>query len=167
MANNQEKVLYYEQIYQHIKSVNYELKVIGNPGTSYTLEDYLRTAEKLVIFEGSIANYADFKPLVTAPWVANYPSERFANIVYAAASNADRSRALDKAARSHAGSVYITHGSLPNPYDGLPHYWVEEVAAIRARDLSASSRQRFRQAEVELKIRRGHPAQSKSTSNRR
>ena len=68
------------------RALHSDFKVIGNPGTPYTLESYLRAADTLVIFEGSECPYADFRPLVTAPWVANYPPDRFANIVYAARS---------------------------------------------------------------------------------
>ncbi len=139
MANTQERLPYYEKLYEHIKSVHSDLKVIGNPGMPYTLEGYLRAADTLVIFEGSIALYADFRPVATAPWVANYPRERFAHIVYAAKSATDLNRALDAAAKARAGSVFITDGRLPNPYRGLPAYWDQEVGAIRARDLTVAS----------------------------
>jgi Spherulation-specific family 4 len=139
MANTQERLSYYERIYKYIKSVASDFKVIGNPGMPYTVEGYLGAADTLVIFEGSIALFADFRPLVTAPWVANYPRERFANIVYGATSETDLIRALDKAGQTRAGSVFITDGRLPNPYRGLPAYWAQEVATIRARDLTLAS----------------------------
>jgi len=139
MANTKEKLLYYEEIYQFIKGSHSAFKVIGNPGTPYTLEGYLAAADVLVIFEGSGALYADFRPNLTAPWVLENPPARFANIVYAVKSDADLIRALDKATRAHAGSIYITDGEMPNPYRGLPPYWARELASIRARDLTASS----------------------------
>jgi Spherulation-specific family 4 len=139
MANNTDRLPYYEEIYHFIKGLHSDFKVIGNPGMAYTLESYLAAADALVIFEGSGARHAYFRPLLIAPWVLKYPPDRFANIVYAATSETDLLRALDKAARAHAGSVYITDGELPNPYQGLPPYWAREVAAIRARHLTAAS----------------------------
>jgi Spherulation-specific family 4 len=139
MANSQERLPYYEELYQYIKGVRSDFKVIGNPGMAYTLEGYLRAADTLVIFEGSGALYGEFRPMVTAPWVANYPRDRFANIVYAATSKSDLIHALAQAGQNRAGSVYITDGGLPNPYQGLPNYWGHEVAAIRARDLTLES----------------------------
>jgi Spherulation-specific family 4 len=130
MANTQERLPYYESIYKYIKCIAADFKVIGNPGMPYTVEGYLGTADTLVIFEGSSALYSDYRPLATAPWVANYPRERFANIVYGATSVSDLIRVLDKAGQTRAGSVFITDGRLPNPYRGLPAYWAQEVAAI-------------------------------------
>ena len=82
---------------------------------------------------------ADFRPVVIAPWVANYPRERFANIVYAATSATELDTGARPAGKTRAGSVFITDGGLPNPYQGLPAYWAHEVAAIRARDLTVAS----------------------------
>ena len=139
MANSEERLPYYEKLYQYIKGVHSDFKVIGNPGMAYTLEGYLRAADTLVIFEGSLALYGNFRPMVIAPWVANYPRQRFANIVYGATSATDLMQALDRAGHTRAGSVYITDGRLPNPYQGLPNYWGHKVAAIRARDLTLAS----------------------------
>jgi Spherulation-specific family 4 len=142
MANSQERLPYYEKLYQYIKGPHPDFKIIGNPGLPDTLEGYLEVADTLVIFEGSIAFYGSFRPMVTAAWVANYPRERFANIVYAATSQTDLIRALDQARLNRAGSIYITDGRFPNPYRGLPAYWGNEVAAIRARHLSLGSRRK-------------------------
>jgi len=138
MASSQENRSYYEKIYQFIKAMDSDFKVIGNPGMPYTLESYLVAADTLVIFEGTDTAYADFKPLAIAPWVANYPRSRFSNIVYGVGSATDMRRALAKAGQTHSGSVHITDGELPNPYRALPTYWSRQVAAIQAQYPSAS-----------------------------
>jgi len=138
MANTEEKVPYYEKVYRFIKQLRFDFKVVGNPGTPYTLESYLGAADTLVIFEGSGAAYADYKPFISAPWVANYPRARFSNIVYGVGSAAGMRQALAKAGRTNTGSVHITNGQLPNPYGGLPPYWARQVAAIQAQYSSAS-----------------------------
>jgi hypothetical protein len=139
MANSQQRLPAYERIYQYIKGCNSNFKVVGNPGMPYTLEGYLGAADTLVIFEGSLALYGNFRPMVTAPWVANHPRERFANIVYSATSATDLMQALAQAGQTRAGSVYVTDGGLPNPYRRLPAYWGQAVAEIRARDLTLAS----------------------------
>ena len=36
----------------------------------------------------------------------------------------------DKGRRSRAGWVFITNRKMPNPYDGLPDYWAEEIEDV-------------------------------------
>jgi hypothetical protein len=134
MANTPQAVPYYEAIYQSIKGSDPGLKVVGNPGTPYTLQAYLNAADALVIFEGTGASYAEYEPTGPAPWIAQVPPSRLANIVYAVADAAGMQRALDEARRTRAGTVFITDGKPPNPYGGLPGYWTQEVAAIQALD---------------------------------
>ncbi len=89
MANTLEKVFLLRGIYHSIKKLDSDFKVVGNPGMPYTVESYLRAADTLVIFEGTAAAYAHFQPFITAPWVANHPPHRFANIVYALKSTTE------------------------------------------------------------------------------
>jgi hypothetical protein len=130
MANTLPAIGYYESIYRFIKQLNPEFKVVGNPGTPYTLEPYLHAADTLVIFEGSAAAYASYKPLVPAPWVANYPPSRFANIIYGVRNEQAIREVLTRARQTNAGAVYITSDALPNPYRRLPEYWGHEILAI-------------------------------------
>ena len=65
-------------------------------------------------------------------------ANRFANIVYGVSSDAGLRRALGKTRQSNAGSIFITDGRMPNPYNGLPPYWAQEVAAIQTPDLSVT-----------------------------
>jgi hypothetical protein len=157
MANTLEKFPYYEKLYHSIKKLDSDFKVVGNPGMPYTVENYLGAADTLVIFEGTGAAYAHFKPFITAPWVANHPPNRFANIVYALKSTAELHRAFVAARRTNAGSVFITDGGLPNPYAGLPHYWVQQVAALRAPVLTESTSARGRSDDQSSGDRMGIP----------
>ena len=139
MANVQDKVSYYQELYNFIKQLRSDFKVIGNPGMPYTLEGYLAAADALVLFEGTLAAYGDFKPMAIAPWAENYPADRFVNIVYGATSESDLSRAIERSVGAHAASVFITDGAMPNPYQGLPRYWARELALIRTRNLTAEA----------------------------
>jgi hypothetical protein len=135
MANTPQAVAYYEAIYQFIKRRSSDFKVVGNPGTPYTLPAYLNAVDTLVVFEGSGITYGDYKPLVPSPWIANYPPSRFANIIHDVADAAGMEKVLTEAQRASAGSVFVTDEKMPNPYSRLPGYWTQEVAAIRALDL--------------------------------
>jgi Spherulation-specific family 4 len=135
MANTSQALGYYETIYRLIKQLEPEFRVVGNPGTPYTLPAYLKVADTLVIFEGSATAYVDSKPLLPAPWIVDYPSDRFGHIIYDVGTAVSIPEVLAKARKTNAGAVYITDKTLPNPYGGLPKYWAEEVAAIRDLDV--------------------------------
>lgn len=131
MANKPESVAYYRSIRQVTRRIDPRLKVVGNPGT-YTLPEYLDTADTLVTFEGSTRAFAHYDPRAFAPWTAAQPPRRFAVIIYEVRTPADARDTLSRATRSGAGSVYITDQRMPNPYLGLPPYWDDQVAAARA-----------------------------------
>jgi hypothetical protein len=136
---------FYQSIYNYIKGLNPSYQVIGNPGTPFlnglSPSDYLSTANQFVIFEGpsvgppggvGFNNYS-----YGLNWFTQYPSNRFANIIFdvpADVGNPSQSSAmladLHKAVQYRAGSVFLTDGVLPNPYDHLPSYWNQEVAAL-------------------------------------
>ena len=140
MANTKEAVAYYESIYRMIKKLNPNFRVVGNPGTPYTLPAYLNAADTLVLFEGPASSYANYKPLSPAPWIADQPPGRFANIVYDVKTPSGIADVLAKARQTNAGIIYITDKKLPNPYSGLPAYWTDATAAIRGQDAVVETR---------------------------
>jgi hypothetical protein len=133
MANTPEAVGHYRSIRWLIRRIDPRFRVVGNPGTLHTLPEYLDAADTLVIFEGSARAFAAYDPQASAaPWIAGHPPGRFAAIVYGVGSAPAARDALVRARRTGAGSVYVTDQKMPNPYLGLPPYWAEEAAAIRA-----------------------------------
>jgi len=131
MANTLGAVDYYRAIRRLVREIDPRFKVVGNPGT-YTLQEYLDTADTLVTFEGPARDFAGYDPRTARPWTAGHPARRFAAIVYGVPTPSDGSVALSRAIRSGAGSIYITDQKMPNPYLGLPPYWADQVAAVRA-----------------------------------
>jgi hypothetical protein len=119
---------YYAALYNYIKAQNSSYQVFGNPGTN-TQETYLTqpTADTLVIFEND-TGYDTFTP---SPWVFGHDRSHFANLVLNVPSVAAMQTDLQLAYQRNAGWVYVTDADLPNPYDRLPSYWDQEVAAIR------------------------------------
>jgi hypothetical protein len=119
---------YYASLYSYIEGLNSAYQVFGNPGTN-TQESYLTrpTADTLVIFEND-TGYDTFTP---SPWVFGHDRSHFANLVLNVPSAAAMKIDLQLAFQRNAGWVFITDDDLPNPYDTLPSYWDQEVAAIR------------------------------------
>jgi Spherulation-specific family 4 len=131
MANTPEAVDHYRSIRRLIRRADSRYKVVGNPGT-YTRPEYLDAADTLVTFEGSARAFAAYNPHAAAPWIAGYPPDRFAAIIYGVDEAAAGRAALSRAKRTGAGSVFITDQEMPNPYLALPPYWADEAAAVRA-----------------------------------
>jgi hypothetical protein len=131
MANNLPHVNYYGTIYSYIKTLNPRYRVFGNPGTR-TLEEYLMTptADSLVTLEGTEASYANAEP----PFYTNrYRASRFANIVHGVPTPTAMLNDFALAVGRNVGVIYVTDNShLGNPYNRLPTYFEQEVAAVRA-----------------------------------
>jgi Spherulation-specific family 4 len=87
---------------------------------------YFDVADIVVTFEGPYANYAPSVEGAPA-WVRRLAPGRIAHLVYAAS----RQQAL--AAIAHpgaAGYLYVTSGTLPDPWRALPAYMHEEEEAL-------------------------------------
>lgn len=82
----------------------------------------------------TIANYKVNLNFSYTPdtWQSNYPSDRFANIVYAVSNASEMRELVQKAVGSNVGAFFVTSDTLPNPYDTLPDYWTEEVSEFGA-----------------------------------
>jgi hypothetical protein len=125
---------YYHPLYQFIKSLNPNLTVVANPGTN-TDEAYAATptADKLIVFEGSMSSYATYAP---AAWMKNYCATLFGNIVYDVPTLGDMQQVLAQSVLNGSGSAYVTDEQLNPPtgylYDRMPSYWNEEVAALQS-----------------------------------
>jgi hypothetical protein len=135
MATSNTKLSYYTSLYSYIKTENPNWQVIGNPGTN-TLSTYLSAppaADMLVTFENG-SGYSSYSP---STWESSYNASSFANIVYGVSGAAAMQTDLSQAAIDHAGNVYFSDAAGSNPYDTLPTYWSQEVAAVQAQNLAA------------------------------
>ncbi len=137
MANDLSRTGYYQQLHNHVKSHPGDALVIGNPGTSYlndasqgasgyTPADYAASADVLVAFEDDEAAYRNDD---RAPdWNPGGP-EHVGHIVHTTGGQWD-GNLLQLALDRGAGWVYFTNDVEPNPYDQIPPYWEQEVAAV-------------------------------------
>ena len=119
---------FYGQIYSHVKSLDSNWEVMGNPGTN-TTESFLTlpAADRLIITEDVGSRYEAFSP---SAWVSDYDSARFIHLVHSEPTAAAMRTDIEIAVSRNAGGLYITDDTLPNPWDRLPDYWAEELSAI-------------------------------------
>lgn len=133
VASNQEKLNYYHQIYQHIKSQARQYQVIINPGTDLD-ESYVRkpVADVAVIFEHQQREWQRYHP---PAYLKSYPPQRFSVLVHSTASNKLMKMTLDRAVKYRIGYVYVTSDRTDtnnhNPWDSLPNYWHKQVDYIQ------------------------------------
>jgi hypothetical protein len=116
---------YYTAISRHIRASG--RLVVVNPGV-VPAPEYFGIADVVVTFEGS---YADYSAAVARipDWVRRQPPDRVAHLVY----GASRDQALTVAAHPDAaGYLFVTSGSLPDPWQTLPPYLAEEEGTREA-----------------------------------
>ncbi len=119
---------YYQSLASFIHSSIPQSVIWLNPG-DFPAQGYMSVGDVVMVFEGS---YAGYRQLQVPGWVSHYDPSRFVNVVYAT-SGSDLASAVSLAGTRGAGYLYVTDlpGS-PNPYNALPSYWSQEVAAVAA-----------------------------------
>ncbi len=132
MSNNSSTSTYYHALYQyiHAQGGSQAPLVVGNPGVPASSDWQLsqQAADQLLIFEGSAKTYTSWSP---PAWVFTYAASTFWNVVYNAPTLARLQAVCQHAQTVNAGFMYVTNGTLPNPYNFLPKasYWNSELAA--------------------------------------
>ncbi len=112
---------YYSSLNQYVKSIGMTL-TMGNPGTSVP-SSYMGTEDILVIYEDLGLPTISYLSSI----VQGYAKTNFGTVSYGVGS-------LDttwvSSASNDVGYMYITDDNLPNPYDSLPSYFSNLVAAL-------------------------------------
>lgn len=117
---------YYKPLYNYIKQKGTDVTVILNPGTN-TGECYMAAADIIVNFDDTYANYVNWSP---DPWVMRYSADHFWQIIHAT-NLANMPQAIVYAKSRHAGWVYVTDRTEPDPFDLLPSYWNDELQRVK------------------------------------
>src|SRR3989475_10164908 len=120
MANNAGNEGYYSTLNTYVKSVGMTM-TMGNPGTSVP-SSYIGTLDSLFIFEQS--------GLPTLSYLSSYSGHPKSNFAYIGYTVSLLNAAFEAASSQYAGWLYITDAGLPNPYNVLPSYFMNEVAAL-------------------------------------
>jgi hypothetical protein len=96
-----------------------------NPGV-VPARAYFGFADVVVTFEGAYPEYAD-RLAVMPGWLEQLPPERVAHLVY----GATREEAIALArTRDRSARLYVTSGTLPDPWSRLPEFLDAELAAF-------------------------------------
>jgi len=120
-SNQAGDVTYYKTLSQYAKSKGLSYTV-GNPGTD-TAEAFIGALDTMLIYESSgVPSVAQM-----SGWHSKYPKSNFGVIPYAVpAMNAS----FVATARQYVGYIYLQSDNLPNPWDSLPAYFADLLAAL-------------------------------------
>jgi hypothetical protein len=119
-SNQANLIGHYRDLSQYAKSKGLAFTV-GNPGTD-TAESYVGALDVMLIYESGGLPTADRM----GGWHAKYAPSNFGVIPYA--TNLDA--AFVRSARQHVGYVYLQNDNLPNPWDTVPAYFADLLAAL-------------------------------------
>src|SRR2546426_3547769 len=120
MSSVQGNESYYSTLNTYVKSLGMTM-TMGNPGTSVP-SSYIGTLDSLFIFEQS--------GLPTLSYLSSYSGHPKSNFAYIGYTVSPLNAAFEAASSQYAGWLYITDAGLPNPYNVLPSYFMNEVAAL-------------------------------------
>lgn len=126
---------YYYGVWVHIKALNSDWMVIGNPGATPDQSFYKeKTADTFVTF----ANYDGYDAYKPPSWLKR-GSRETAHLIYDVTSAEDMKKHIAAAREHGANWVYVTDDGGGNPWDTLPAYWDEEVAQFTSGGSSSGS----------------------------
>lgn len=127
-ASGADKIDWYADVAAHARKTIPKAYLVSNPGTHCDAGYAAKlTADTYVLFE----EQKGFERYRAPAWAASHPPSRAAILVHSLPEAAAMKQQLEKAIRDRAGYLYLTDDLLPNPWDRLPTYWAEEVAALR------------------------------------
>jgi hypothetical protein len=104
---------YYSTLTQYADSIGMNL-VIGNPGADVP-SSYIGTVNAIIIYENSGLPSISF----LGGWHTSYPKSNFGIVAYGVSSI---SPSYIASASNDVGYIYVTDGTMPNPYAALPSY---------------------------------------------
>lgn len=128
-ASAADHVAYYAALYQYARKERRREPVVTNPGT-VCAEGYVsRPASDAACFFEADKGFGDFR---LPAWADRYAASRFAALAYKIGTAEQMRKHVEAAARQRVGYFFVTDAAGKNPWDRLPVYWDEEVAAVQA-----------------------------------
>jgi spherulation-specific family 4 protein len=119
-SNKAGDVAYYRDLSQYSKAQGLSFTV-GNPGTD-TAEAFVGALDMMLIYEsGGLPSASQL-----GGWHANHPASNFGIIPYATQLDAT----FVRNARKNVGYIYLQNDNLPNPWDSVPSYFSDLLAAL-------------------------------------
>jgi len=125
----EERVLsFYAEVSSGLKALRSDWVVVGNPGAP-TPPRFFDFVETIVTFENVPQAHAAASAV---DWAFNRPPRAQAQLVYNATTADTMRAAVRDAVARNVLYIYVTDDVLPNQWDRLPTYWLEEVEAVRS-----------------------------------
>lgn len=124
-----EGVPYVAECADYARSRIKNARIVSNPG-AICAPEYLAIAggPTVCLFENKTGIDAYRPP----PWRTRFRAGQMAVVLYDVRTAEEMKRSLREMVRKRSGYVYVTDDSGANPWDRLPSYWDEEVAAVAA-----------------------------------
>lgn len=124
-----ESVPYVGECFAYARQRIKDARIVSNPGTTCAPEYLALPGNPIICVHENKTGPDAYQP---PPWAARFGADQVAVLLYDVPAGAAWKRALRELVRKGAGYVYVTDDSGANPWDRLPTYWVEEVAAVAA-----------------------------------
>jgi hypothetical protein len=126
-ASGADQAGYYAALYAHARKERKLRLVVTNPGTACAEAYLARPATDVAcLFEGA-EGFATWKP---PAWSGKYGARRFAALAYKVGETGLMRKYVGASVENGVGCLYVTDAAGANPWDRLPAYWDEEVAAV-------------------------------------
>jgi hypothetical protein len=124
VTHGEESLPYYTALSRQLRGTG---ELVLNPGM-VPARGYFDLADVVVTYEGPFADYA--ARLAQAPdWLSDVPAERTAHLVYSASLTQARSLFAASEPDIH---LYVTSGTLPDPWGSPPPPYLREEAERRS-----------------------------------
>jgi hypothetical protein len=117
-------VPYLASIVTQLRSLGYQIAM--NPGQPVLDRRMADLADYIVNFEGPMDQYIH----TSFPRSALESPGKYWHLVYGVADAAGMESVLKRAGANGADVVFVTDRGMPNPWDGLPPYWDDEVGHV-------------------------------------
>lgn len=129
VGNTADRIPYYSELYNYIKSLNPNYKVFLNPGTVIDRGFFDAPAGDVIILSEDF--YSRWLTYPTPGYVGQYPPDRMGFIAHTASTTSRMQNALALGRQRNMGWAYVTHGTMPNPWLRLASYWSSELSNLR------------------------------------
>ncbi len=110
--------------------------LVMNPGTSAP-SSYNNFSTGIVTYENPLGGDQS-SPFLSYGNNLSSSSTLSAAIIYSAPTAANMQACVDRAVAQGYDYIYVTNDNNPNPFDGIPAYWTEEIAAVVRSSLPAA-----------------------------
>ncbi|MCA9141264.1 MAG: hypothetical protein KDB05_00670 [Planctomycetales bacterium] len=127
-SSDREHVEYYSTLSQHTRAKIPNAFLASNPGMICAKEYVASQAfDVICVFE----NREGYDRFHLPDWAAPTDSTKFAALPYGELKPDVAQRFLRQTVSMGVSYIYVTHDSLPNPWDEMASYWNQEVSVVR------------------------------------